>query len=288
MGEIHPDTADSYQALAEIYEAQDSWDMSLEYYFKAYRGRLLRLGEDHSSTCDAYERMSNVYTRVNLGCGLSQWIAEHMSETDSDGGRMMKKKHIDETKGYTSKADTDIAEKEGNKTVFLSYAGSDEEIADKIDKYLSGISGITVKRDKRDIKAWKSIREFMKSIRKQNYAVLIVSEAYLKSKNCMFEAVEVMKEQEYTDRIFPVVVNTSIYEVHTRAQYIKYWKEEYEKLEKTLDELDCADTVELAEEARQYKSIASSVSEFLSKISDKKNPEVEDIELQIEKIIMGR
>ena len=81
-----------------------------------------------------------------------------------------------------------------DKTIFLSYNWHDGEIADRIDKYLSGRPEITVKRDVRDIGAWKSIREFMESIRNQDYAVLIVSDSYLKSKNCMFEVMEIMKE----------------------------------------------------------------------------------------------
>lgn len=288
LGEVHPDTADSYQMLAQIYEARENLDIALEYYFKSYRGRLLSFGHNHSSTSTAYERMSNAYARINSECDLEQWITEHMTQTDSDGGRMMKKKHIDKIKGYMYKADSDKIEEKENKTIFLSYTKSDEKIADKIDKYLSGISGITVKRDKRDIKAWESIREFMKSIRKQDYAVLIVSEAYLKSKNCMFEAVEVMKEQEYAHRIIPVVVDFNIYDISTRLNYIKYWKQEYENLEKDLEKLPSADTVDLADEARQYKSIASSIGEFLGMISDKNNPKVEDIELQIEKIIKDK
>ncbi len=76
-----------------------------------------------------------------------------------------------------------------------------------------------MKRDVRDIGAWKSIREFMTNIREQDYAVLIVSDLYLKvsdlylkSRNCMFEVTEVMKERAYGKRIFPAVVECGIYD----------------------------------------------------------------------------
>ena len=104
-----------------------------------------------------------------------------------------------------------------DKTIFLSYNWHDGETADRIDKYLSRIPGITVKRDVRDIGPWKSIREFMKSIREQDYAVLIVCDLCLKSKNCMFEVTEMMKEQHYADRIFPAVVETGIYDSFAHA-----------------------------------------------------------------------
>ena len=81
----------------------------------------------------------------------------------------------------------DVKGKGRDKTVFLSYNWHDGGTADKIDKHLSRVPGISVKRDVRDIGAWKSIRDFMKSIRQQDYAVLIINDSYLKSKNCMFE-----------------------------------------------------------------------------------------------------
>ena len=112
-----------------------------------------------------------------------------------------------------------------DKTIFLSYNWNDGETADRIDKYLSGNSGITVKRDMRDIGQWKSIRKFMEGIRQQDYAVLVVSDSYLRSKNCMFEVTEMMKEREYADRIFPAVVEKGIYDPLVRAGYISYWQQ---------------------------------------------------------------
>ena len=84
---------------------------------------------------------------------------------------------------YNNQQKEDTKKSNGNKTIFLSYNWHDKEIADKIDKHLSGLPGITVKRDIRDIGPWKSIRKFMEGIRQQYYAVLIISGLYLKSKN---------------------------------------------------------------------------------------------------------
>ncbi len=187
---------------------------------------------------------------------------------------------------YVHQTEERVQEGKNDKTIFLSYNWHDGETADRIDKYLSRISGITVKRDVRDIGAWKSIREFMKSIRDQDYAVLIVSDSYLKSKNCMFEVTEMMKEREYADRIFPAVVETGIYDPLVCAEYIKYWQQECDKLEAAIKGLDPAGTVELAEDLRRYKSIASSIGEFLSMVADRNNPDIQEVEIQIEKAIL--
>ena len=186
---------------------------------------------------------------------------------------------------YNQQTQKDV--KQGNdKTIFLSYNWHDGETADRIDKYLSRIPGITVKRDVRDIGAWKSIREFMKSIREQDYAVLVVSDSYLRSKNCMFEVTEIMKEREYADRIFPAVVETGIYDPLVRAEYIKYWQQECDKLEAAIKGLDPANAVELSADLKRYKSIASSIGEFLSMVADRNNPDIKDVEVQIEKAIL--
>lgn len=174
-----------------------------------------------------------------------------------------------------------------NKTIFLSYNWHDRQIADRIDKHLSTLSNITVKRDIHDIGTWKSIREFMKSIRNQDYAVLIVSDYYLKSKNCMFEVTEVMKERAYGERIFPAVVECGIYDPLKRAEYISYWQQECDKLETTIRGLDPANATELTVELKRYKSIAASIGEFLGMVAERNNPDIQEVEVQIERAILN-
>ncbi len=188
--------------------------------------------------------------------------------------------------GYASKEITGTGSKSNDKTIFLSYNWHDGETAERIDRHLSKIQGITVKRDVRDIGVWKSIREFMEGIRQQDYAVLIVSDSYLRSKNCMFEATEMMKEREYADRIFPAVVETGIYDPLVRAEYIRYWQQECDKLEDAVKGLEPANSVELATDLKRYKNIVASVGEFLSIVADRNNPDIREIEVQIEKAIL--
>lgn len=126
----------------------------------------------------------------------------------------------------------------------------------------------------------------MEGIRQQDYAVLIVSDYYLKSKNCMFEVTEMMKEREYVDRIFPAIVETCIYEPLVRAGYINYWQQECDKLETVVKGLNPTNAIELIEDLKCYKNIASSMGEFLSIVSDKNNPNIRDVEVQIEKAVL--
>ncbi len=188
--------------------------------------------------------------------------------------------------GCVPKTDAGTEKKSSDKTIFLSYNWHDGETADRIDSRLSRLHGITVKRDVRDIGAWKSIREFMEGIRQQDYAVLIVSDSYLKSKNCMFEVTEMMKEQAYAGRVFPAVVEHSIYDPLARVEYIKFWQQECDKLEAAVKGLDPAYAVEPAADLKRYKNIASSVGEFLSTVVERNNPDIQDVEVQIEKALL--
>lgn len=188
---------------------------------------------------------------------------------------------------FSANLETDQNKNKDHITIFLSYNWHDGETADRIDQYLSSLSGITVKRDVRDIGAWKSIREFMASIRDQDYAVLIISDLYLKSKNCMFEVTEVMKEREYGERIFPAVVEHGIYDPLIRAEYVRYWQQECDKLEAAIRGLDPAYVTELAAELKRYKSIAASIGEFLSMVAERNNPDIQEVEVQIERAILN-
>ena len=54
----------------------------------------------------------------------------------------------------------------------MSYAQKNSQYADGIDLALQNL-GYDVKRDIRDVDKWDSIREFMKTIRKEDYVVFL-------------------------------------------------------------------------------------------------------------------
>lgn len=168
-----------------------------------------------------------------------------------------------------------------NTCIFLSYCWEDSETADKIETYFTD-RGIEIKRDIRDIGEWKSIRKFMESIRNQDYAVFIISDKYLKSTNCMFEVLEMMKEQVYKEKIFPVVLESKVYDPLERVEYIKYWEHEYKKLEQAVKSIDICSSPELVLELRKVKQICVSISEFMGLISNMNNPKIDNVNKAIE------
>ncbi len=118
-----------------------------------------------------------------------------------------------------------------NLNIFLSYTWKDEKKADEMDAFFSGM-GINIRRDKKSIEQWGSIKAFMSSIKDSDYAIIIISDAYLKSVNCMYEITQLMKDAQYKDRIFPVVLDNEIYQLKKRIDYIVYWEEKYDEARK--------------------------------------------------------
>lgn len=113
----------------------------------------------------------------------------------------------------------------GRVEIFLSYCWADEEIASDIEMHLAKDPEINLHRDKLDIRKWGSIKQYMQSIPKMDYMILLISDAYLKSANCMYEVLEVMRDRQYQDKIFPAVVHTGIYKPAIRASYVKHCRQ---------------------------------------------------------------
>ena len=169
--------------------------------------------------------------------------------------------------------------------LFLSYSRNDSELANKIDKELNYL-GFEIKRDIRDIGSWKSIRDFMSSIRNQDFAIMIISSSYLKSANCMYEVMELLKNSQYKKQILSIVTaDANIYNPISRAMYIKYWEEETKKLEEVIKPLKLENIPELSMELRKYKSIEITIASFLDLISDTNNPNVVDAVEKIKEVV---
>ncbi|MCB7039501.1 toll/interleukin-1 receptor domain-containing protein, partial [Eggerthella sinensis] len=68
-----------------------------------------------------------------------------------------------------------------------------------------------IHKDTIDIKKWESIKEYMNNIVTMDFVILLISDAYLRSRNCMYEVLELMRDRKYKHKIFPAVVSKDIY-----------------------------------------------------------------------------
>ena len=155
--------------------------------------------------------------------------------------------------------------------VFVSYAwgGESEIVANEIEAALS-FQGIRLVRDKTDLGFKGLIGEFMEKIGQGNLVVLIISDKYLKSKNCMFELLEVEKKGEFYNRVFPVVLpDADIYDALGIIKYLKYWDQKIKELNTSVKELDnLADTRKVQEDINLYTDIRGAIDSLASKLSN--------------------
>ncbi|MNC05590.1 hypothetical protein D3C75_530790 [compost metagenome] len=154
--------------------------------------------------------------------------------------------------------------------IFLSYSWKNENVADILDIWFK-TRNIILQRDVRDVEYRNSIKEFMKKVRKSDYVLLVISESYLKSANCMFELTEFLKDDDYRKRWLPLVhEDTSIFTESGRIRYIRYWQDEYKKLLDEMQHLNELNKTSAIGELRKLEAIQRMMPEFLTIISDVK------------------
>ena len=246
-------------------------------------GVSVRMSPDSLSECDANA------VRMQCDCrpvtaGISTYSLEIIEYSVSR--HIWTNYHLEQQVCLNRSKDKSAVTADPKESVFISYSWNDTDVADGIEEYLGNTYNI--KRDIRDLGAWSSINEFMQSIRNQDYAILIISESYLKSRNCMYEILEVMKEKEFREKIFPVVLESTIYQPLSRIRYIEYWEKESEKLELGLKNISITNVYELGTELKIYKNIASSIGDFLKVICDMNNPNIESVNQRIDAAIKAK
>jgi internalin A len=160
---------------------------------------------------------------------------------------------------------------ENEQSVFISYAwgGEREEVVNQIDQALQQ-RGIKIIRDKRDLRYKGSIKAFMERIGQGNCVIVVISDKYLRSPNCMFELVEIAENKQFHDRIFPIVLaGANIYDPVKRIEYVKHWEVKRAELAEAMKSLDPANLQGIREDMDLYDRIRDKVSGLTSILKDK-------------------
>jgi hypothetical protein len=156
------------------------------------------------------------------------------------------------------------------KEIFISYAwgGENEEYVNNLDRTLQE-KGITIIRDKRNLGYKGLIKDFMERIGRGKCVIAVISDKYLKSPNCMFELVQVAKNGELYDRIFPIVLaDAQIYKPVARLKYIKHWENEIKELDEAMKDVGAANLQGFREDIDQYTEIRNTIAELTNLLKD--------------------
>lgn len=176
-----------------------------------------------------------------------------------------------------------------NKTIFLSYCQKDSDIADLIDEQLGEqIKGkATISRDIRDVEYHESFKRFMQSIEQHDYVITVISDSYFKSRNCMYEVLEVVKDSRFSDKLVFIVLRdedcqyyktpqangiaANVYSTEGQTSYSIFWKHHEIELQKQIDDLgDPTYAITQIKEKKVIQKILLDLPEFIEFVRDSK------------------
>ena len=145
--------------------------------------------------------------------------------------------------------------------IYLSYkqGGPGEAVVDRLDTTLTR-RGLTVRRDKRDLAYRDSIEGFMHRLARGECVIIVVDDAYLRSRNCMFELTAIADQVNFTQRVFPVILeDADIFRASGRLRYVKHWEKQRAELEAEMRDVPPGSLVGIREELDLYAKIGRTV-----------------------------
>jgi len=172
--------------------------------------------------------------------------------------------------------------------IFLSYCHADADLANIVDKFLYEQHSIRVTRDIRGVNYAESFEVFMQTIGKHDYVIMLISDRFLKSQACMYEAGELISTRNLEQKLLFIIINdddirfystqpvkpigANIYSSIQRNEYISYWENRYSEEEKSLSQIKSDSAkIEPMKNLREIRKIIDhDISPFLSYLSDAK------------------
>jgi len=174
------------------------------------------------------------------------------------------------------------------KKVFISYAHKDSDLVNILEGKLQKYEHIEISRDINVTEYRDSLDEFMKTIRDHDFVISVVSSAYIKSLNCMYEVTHLTHDKNYQKKLFFIILNrddvayyneknrydgfeANLYDPIDRLKYITYWRNRKQELEQSINEAGLTPDlmVNLALDMRKLNSVIAPMDDFIKELSDK-------------------
>jgi hypothetical protein len=157
-----------------------------------------------------------------------------------------------------------------NQQVYISYNWQEDsnEMANQLVQAFAA-KGIEIIRDKTHTTYKDSIKNFMRQIGQGKCVVAVISDRYLKSENCMFELVEIARNGDFYQRIFPIILpDARIHKDFERIDYLKYWEDEKAKLQAKYKQIDLAKTNSILATLNLYDEIRGNIDNLTNILKD--------------------
>ena len=147
--------------------------------------------------------------------------------------------------------------------VYVSYAWDSESslaLVDKLEKSFRG-KNIILMRDKNHIGYKGDIRNFMNELSKGKHIIVVISNYYLRSDDCMYELLMIYDGGDFEDRIYPIILgDAKIRDSNDKNEYVKFWKNEAKIFESSLSEIPI--------KKKFYSRIKSEIDNIIFKLNN--------------------
>lgn len=191
-------------------------------------------------------------------------------------------------------------------TLFISYTTCDRPIVDIIYNKICEKLHNEIKISRFDnLKYKQSFRLFMNTVGEHDFVLAVVSDTYLKSKGCMYEIGEVLKNHHYMDKLVFVVLSESEREIYgeyapkkiapniydganSRLNYIFFWENKYNELNKRVKQVISEESKkEIIDELQIIGQIyRKDIGEFLNFLADENGKSFKELyETEFEDLI---
>lgn len=146
-------------------------------------------------------------------------------------------------------------------SLIISYCWKDgNTYADELETQLK--EEFNVQRDKSQLIANDDIYDFMVQIANCDNVIIVLTEEYVKSLNCMLEMSFLVSQEDWPMKAMVLVIDNSLYSIERKLEIINYW---------LLRQKTCIDG--MRDEERNYiDQICEQVEKFLRGLSRRKNP----------------
>ncbi|MBC1193320.1 HEAT repeat domain-containing protein [Microcystis aeruginosa CS-558/01A06] len=165
-----------------------------------------------------------------------------------------------------------------NQQVYISYNWQEDsnEMANQLVQAFAA-KGIEIIRDKTHTSYKDSIKNFMRQIGRGKCVVVVISDRYLKSENCMFELVEIARNGDFYERIFPIILPDArrIHKAIERLQYIQHWEGRIQELENAMHSGGLANLQGITDDLNLYTEIRHRIASLTDILKDINTPSID-------------
>lgn len=170
--------------------------------------------------------------------------------------------------GFSGTKKENNSNMKSSKKVFISYNWNLKPTAQKLYDFFE-VHGYSPSMDDHVLRYKDKLSTFMESIRTSDFSILLISDDYLKSENCMTEILHLLKDIDFHKKVLPIRdSNLKIFNTSDRLNYIRYWNIQVKEREEMLKDLDQTNAIEELKKLRIAKHIQQNIADFLVEISD--------------------